>query len=188
MKESATLYASSPSKQLALTAMFAALCFIGTIVIVIPMPFGFFNLGDVFVLLAGWCLGPLYGGVAAAVGSSLADIVAGFPLYAPATFFIKGLDAIVAYLVWLLLKKVIRNDKLDVLPRAISALAGECVMAIGYFSYECLLYGVSGALAAVLGNVMQGLFGAVLGVALILCLVSIKPMNKLFPHLKKKKE
>ena len=188
MKQSMSLYAFSLSKRLALTAAFAALCFIGTVVIVIPMPFGFFNLGDVFVLLSGWCLGPLYGGVAAAVGSSLADVVAGFPLYVPATFFIKGLDAVLGYFVWFALKTVIRGEKLDVLPRAISAMVGETFMAFGYFSYECLLYGVGGAMAALWGNVMQGLFGMVLATALVVCLSSIKSIRKLFPLLKKKKD
>ena len=89
----------SLSKRLVFTALFAALCTVGTVVISIPLPFGYFNLGDVFVLLSAWLLGPLYGSIAAAVGSALADILLGFPVYAPATFLIKGIDALVAYTV-----------------------------------------------------------------------------------------
>lgn len=51
----------SVAKRLAFSAVFAALCCVATVVIVVPLPYGYFNLGDVFVLLAGWCLGPLYG-------------------------------------------------------------------------------------------------------------------------------
>ena len=53
----------SAAKRLAFTALFAALCCVGTMFIVIPLPHGYFNAGDVFVLLAGWCMGPVFGGV-----------------------------------------------------------------------------------------------------------------------------
>lgn len=56
----------SIAKRLAFSAVFAALCCVATVVIVVPLPYGYFNLGDVFVLLAGWCLGPLYGAAAEA--------------------------------------------------------------------------------------------------------------------------
>ena len=56
----------SAAKRLAFTALFAALCCVGTMFIVIPLPHGYFNAGDVFVLLAGWCMGPVFGSVAAA--------------------------------------------------------------------------------------------------------------------------
>lgn len=105
------------AKNLAFAAVFAALCFTGTFVIVIPLPYGYFNAGDVFVLLAGWCLGPVYG-AAAAVGSSLADVLSGFALYAPATFVIKGADALVAWAVYRAIRRLISAERLDFLPRA----------------------------------------------------------------------
>lgn len=106
------------AKNLAFAAVFAALCFTGTFVIVIPLPYGYFNAGDVFVLLAGWCLGPVYGSVAAAAGSSLADVLSGFALYAPATFVIKGADALVAWAVYRAIRRLISAERLDFLPRA----------------------------------------------------------------------
>ena len=106
MKETIFLKNLTSAKRIAFSSLFAALCCIGTVVVQIPAPQnGFFNVGDVFVLLSGWFLGPLYGSLAAAIGSALADVIVGFPLYAPATFLIKGLDAAVAYLVWALFKK-----------------------------------------------------------------------------------
>ena len=104
MRKTVCLRSISPSKRLAFTALFAALCAVSTVVIVIPLPNGFFNTGDVFVLCSGWFLGPLYGPLAAAVGSALADIWCGFVLYAPTTFIIKGMDAFIAYLVWRFIK------------------------------------------------------------------------------------
>ena len=62
----------SAAKRLAFTALFAALCCVGTMFIVIPLPHGYFNAGDVFVLLAGWCMGPVFGGIAAGLHNNLA--------------------------------------------------------------------------------------------------------------------
>lgn len=181
MKQTASLHAFSQSKHIAFCALFAALCAVGTIVIVVPMPYGYFNAGDIFVLLSGWCLGPVYGAISAGVGSALADIWSGYAVYAPATFFIKALDALVAYFVWRALKKVFKKGR--ELPRLLSALAGESVMALGYFIFECFLYGIVGASAAIVANVLQGLCGTILATLLIALLGKNKSVQKLFPHL-----
>lgn len=183
MKKALSLQAFSLSKQLAFTALFAALCCVGTIVISIPLPFGYFNVGDVFVLLSGWCLGPLYGSIAAAVGSALADIIGGYPIYAPATFLIKGVDAFIAYMVWVLLKKFIKKESLDFLPRLGGAVLGETWMIFGYFLYEGILYGFVAATGTLLGNFLQGIFCLVCGVALIAALYPIKAVRGFFPAL-----
>ncbi len=183
MKNSAKLSRSSISKQIAFSAAFAALCTVGTAVIAIPLPFGYFNLGDVFVLLAGWCLGPLYGATAAAVGSALADVVTGFPLYAPATFFIKGCDALLAYALWSAMQRFSQGKLPDCLARTLSAFAGEAAMVLGYFAYESILYGWSGALASVGGNCAQGCVGIVLAVIVVCILSSVKGISRLFPRL-----
>ena len=47
-------------KKLVLSALFAALCTVMTLVIQVPSPMqGYVNLGDCAVLLAAWVLGPL---------------------------------------------------------------------------------------------------------------------------------
>ena len=156
MKKTCILHAYSPSKKLAFTALFSALCCIGTVVIAIPLPNGYFNVGDVFVLLAGWILGPFYGSVAAAVGSALADVVSGYAIYAPATAIIKGGSAFLAYMVCLFLKKIFKKDSLDPIARLFSALLAETFMVIGYLLFESLLYGWGGAVLALSGNLLQG--------------------------------
>ena len=66
--------------RLVLSALFAALCTVMTLVIQVPSPVqGYVNLGDCAVLLAAWALGPLYGGAAAGTGSMLADLLSGYP-------------------------------------------------------------------------------------------------------------
>lgn len=184
MNKHALLKGLSLSKQISFTALFAALCCVSTLIITIPLPTsGYFNTGDVFTLLSAWFLGPLFGSIAAGLGGALADTFSGFILYAPATLFIKALDAFVAYLVWAFFKKIIKKEALDGCARAISAIVGECVMVLGYFLFECILYGVIGASANVIGNLLQGVCCLVLATALCSALYPVKPVRKFFPFL-----
>ena len=84
--------------------MFAALICVATMIIKLPSPIGgYINVGDGIVLLCGWTLGPMYAFFVAGIGSALADIFAGYILYAPATFVIKGLMALFAWIAFLTL-------------------------------------------------------------------------------------
>lgn len=154
------------AQTIAFTAVFAALVCLATFVSV-PLPFGYFNLGDIFVLLSSWCMGPVLGAVASGVGSALADILMGYVVYAPATLIIKAGIALAAYFSYVFLGKLL--SKYELVPRAISALLGECVMVGGYFLYECFVlgYGV-GAVASLPGNATQGVAAVVIATALII--------------------
>ena len=90
------------TRKLVYAALFAALTCVMTMIVKIPVPAtgGYVNLGDCVVLLAGWVLGPMYGGAAAGLGSMLADLVSGYPLYAPGTFVIKACMAVCAWAVF----------------------------------------------------------------------------------------
>ena len=71
-----------------------------TMAVRIPSPTkGYLNLGDLAVLLSGWLLGPLYGSIAAGVGSALADLFAGYPVYVPGTLLVKAAMALIVSLV-----------------------------------------------------------------------------------------
>ena len=85
-------------RKLVLSAMFAALCCVATMIVQIPTVAGYTNLGECMCLLAGLVLGPWYGFFAAGIGSGLADLLAGYAHYVPGTFIIKGLVALVAAL------------------------------------------------------------------------------------------
>ena len=91
-----------------------ALVCVSTYALAFPLPIGgYFNVGDVFVLLAGWLLGPWYGAVAAGLGASLADVFLGYTVYAPATFLLKGGVAILAWAVYAVTKKMISKEPLE---------------------------------------------------------------------------
>ena len=65
------------AKMLVTTALFVALNYVATSLLVIPTPGGgYLNLGDTIVLLGAYLLGPVYGAVAAGLGPALADLLA----------------------------------------------------------------------------------------------------------------
>lgn len=174
------------TKKLVFTAMFAALCCVATYLIVIPIPggFGYVNLGDIFVLMAGWCLGGVYGAVAAGVGSALADLWSGYLIYAPATLVIKAAMSIAGYYLYTVFKKFIKKDGLDFLPRLFAAVVAELIMAFGYFVFEWILYGFSAAIAGIPFNLLQGACCMVCVVALVSALYPMPAMRRIFPALK----
>lgn len=149
--------------RLILTAVLAALTCVATM-LHIPTVNGYANLGDCLVLVCAWTLGPVYGTLAAAIGSALADIILSYVIYAPATFVIKGLMALSAYFVYILLSSPLKLSK--IISLILGAISAEAVMILGYFAFECILYGAGGGLASILTNAMQGVVGAIGGVLL----------------------
>lgn len=161
------------TRVLVTSSLFAAIICLSTTIIIIPLPNGFANLGDCFVILAGALLGPVWGTLAAAVGSALADLFLGYTVYAPATFVIKGL---MAYLVWVLFFKV----KAPLAVRVpLCGIAAETVMVGGYLAFEWALYG-AGAIASVAGNAIQGGIAAVAAGVLLPLIVKNKVLSRVF--------
>ena len=162
---------NSNTKKLVMAALFAALACIATMVVMIPSPLkGYINLGDCIVLLAGWKLGPKYGFLAAGLGSGLADMFAGYMLYAPATFVIKGLMAVVAFYMFAILQKMINKAT----ARISSAIVAEALMVIGYFGFEGVLYGFLPAAVNIPANAVQGVAGVIVGCILIKLFEKVK--------------
>ena len=184
MNKIITLKGLSVAKRLTFTALFAALCCVSTVLITVPLPgSGYLNTGDVFVLLSAWCLGPIYGVVAAGVGSALGDLVLGYAIYAPATLLIKSASAFLSYAVYALLKRCVQKRKWDTFLRLPAAVLGELVMIVGYFLYESILYGVFGAIPNLLGNGLQAVGCTVCALVIITALYNVKSVRNLFPPL-----
>jgi len=170
----------SPIKKIVLTALFAALTCIATMIIRIPTPTnGYLNLGDVFVLTSGLLLGPLYGTLAAGIGSCLADLFAGYLIYVPGTLIIKALTAFVASLIHKLITG--KKEKYNLFSLISACVTGELFMVIGYLLYEAALPGINlaAALLSVPGNLMQGLAGVVICIPLIKLLKTAKITEKI---------
>lgn len=163
------------TKKLIFAALFAALTCVATMVIKIPTPLGgYIHAGDAVVVLAAFLLGPLWGALAAGLGSALADIISGYVLYAPGTFVIKAVVALLAG--WILSRRFIKNEFAKSL---VAGIIGEVVMVGGYMLYEAVFMGFGVAAAANIPmNSIQGAFGAVAGAALYIALSKTNYFNK----------
>ena len=80
-------------RTLSMAALFAALCYIGFTYCKIDIPVGMektaFHLGNVFCVLAALFLGGMWGGMAGAVGMTIADLTTAYVTSAPKTFLLK---------------------------------------------------------------------------------------------------
>lgn len=159
------------TQKIIIAAMLAALACVATMIIKIPSPMkGYLNLGDCVVLLSGWVLSPVYGFLAAGLGSALADLFSGYVIYAPATFVIKGLMAVAAYYIF----KLIQNKLGNLSSRIVSGMVAELIMVLGYFVFEGFLYGFVPSMVNIPANAMQGIAGLIIGILLIKVFERIK--------------
>ena len=152
------------TQKIAIASMLAALVCVATMIIKIPSPLkGYINLGDCVVLLSGWLLPPGYSFLAAGIGSALADVFSGYAVYAPITFAIKGLMAVVIYFC----KKVLK-DKIGKIPvLIIGGIPAEILMIAGYYVFEGFMYGFEASLVNIPPNAVQGVAGMLFSIALV---------------------
>lgn len=143
-------------RKLTYGGLMGALVFLGTYILAFPIPNGYLNLGDGIILISSVILGP-FAAFPAAVGSILADIAAGYAIYVPFTFVIKGLVAFVPAI-------ILRNKKLTWKALIVPFAIAELIMVAGYFIADTILWDLGG-IAAVPFNLLQGTFGLIIGVA-----------------------
>ena len=153
-------------RKLVFGAFFAAVIFLGTFVIKIPIPNGYIHFGDGFIYVAAALLPIPYAMAAAAVGGLLADLIAGFAAYAPFTAVVKLLIALVVGL-------IARNNAfvgrlrghstqtVGFVPLIAASIAGGAVNVGGYFATDCILYGLAAAVSSCPMNCLQSAFGIV---------------------------
>lgn len=152
------------TKQIVYIGLFAALVCISTLSIQVPTPTGgYIHLGDGLVILCGILLGPIAGGLAAAIGSMLADMLTGYFIFAPATFVIKGLAAVICGLMYYTITKH--------LPRQLKVLCCSVVAGVivtgGYFVFEIFIKGVAIAVTGIPSNIFQSIGGMILSNILV---------------------
>ena len=108
-------------------------------------------------------LSPAYAFLAAGIGSALADLLSGYVVYAPVTFIIKGLMAIIAFYSFKLLNKKFGN----IVCRITSGIVAEIIMVLGYYIFEGFMYGFGPSAVNIPANSIQGVAGIIIGVILI---------------------
>ncbi|MFX0137517.1 MAG: ECF transporter S component [Candidatus Hodarchaeota archaeon] len=159
--------------------IFSALICILTMVISIPIPAtqGFINIGDAGVMFTGLVFGPFIGGISGGVGSALADIFLVYPIYAPATLIIKGLEGFVIGLISNPKQNYIKFNYRDI----IAVVVGGLIMVFGYFIYEIILWGFASALyEVILNGIIQ--FGITGLISLLIILAVRKNIIQSFPQ------
>lgn len=147
-----TLSAREKLQRLAQAGLLAALCYIGFTFFKFDIPIGpektAFHLGNVFCVLAALLLGGYWGGLAGAVGMTLADLTTSYVTSAPKTFLLKlCIGLIVGFVAHTIFKLSKTHKPKYVL--GVTILASACGMIfniiadplVGYF-YKTYLLGV----------------------------------------------
>lgn len=162
-KQNAVTYSRADrTKRLAYAALFAALAYIGFQFFRFDISVGgektAFHLGNTFVVLAALFLGGTWGGVAGAVGLTIADFTSGYVTSAPKTFFLKLCIGLIVGLVAHTILHISRAQSRQKIVRA-SLVAAICGMAfnfvadplVGYF-YKQYLFGIPQDIAKALAK------------------------------------
>ena len=166
---------ASKTKLMVLTALFAAMTCVATLSLHIPTPGtgGYIHPGDALVVLSGILLGPIYGGLAAGLGSCLSDLLSGYMIYVPITFIVKAVIAIVCYFVY---HKLLAKVSSVIVKGIITGCFSTFLVAAGYCFFEYFIYG-AGAFASIPANLIQGVSGLVISTLLL-------PLLKQIPDFK----
>ena len=143
-------------------AMITALAYIGFQFLRIDIPVGTertaFHLGNTFVVLGALLLGGGWGGVAGALGLTLADLTSGYVTSAPKTFILK---LVIGLLVGLVSRRIFHIEREDTPKRqslvalvsSAAALGVNVVLdpLFGYF-YKTYIFGIPQDMSAALSK------------------------------------
>lgn len=180
------------TRTLAMAALFAALCYIGFTYCKIDIPVGTektaFHLGNVFCVLAALFLGGLWGGMAGAVGMTIADLTTAYVTSAPKTFLLKlGIGLIcglIAHRVFQLSQD--RKRKLPLSVATVLSCAGGMAFNIvadplvGYF-YKTYVLGVPQQAASIwvkIGAVTTSVNALIAVIAATVLYLALRPALK----------
>lgn len=165
-----------------MTALMIAIITVSIMFIKVPILFtqGYVHLGDAMIFMAVLVLGWKNGAIAAAIGGALGDILGGFPIWAPWTFGIKGIMAIV---MGLLISYAVKKKWITIGGIPLGAIIGMVLAGIvdvaGYYFAEGIMYGNwAAALLGIPWNIGQFAVGLV--IAWVLTAALMKTSAKKF--------
>lgn len=179
--------------RLVLTALMAALCYVAFTFLKIPIPtFGgdyvALHIGNAFCVLAAILLGGWYGGLAGAIGMTLADILD--PVYitsAPKTFVLKLCIGLIAGFVAHRIAKITQDHDSRYVMKwtliaSIAGLGFNVIMdpIVGYF-YKSYVLGVQADAAKIMSTWAAGVtfINAVAGTVVVVVLyLAVRPVLK----------
>ena len=152
------------AKNMTVTALMAALVFVGTYYLKVPIPAmnGYIHLGDSMIFLAVCIFGKKEGAIAGAIGGALADLISGYTIWMVPTFFIKAIMA--------LIMGVFAERSQKTFGWVFGCLVG-CVFQVAAYSITAgFLFDKSSGFAMVTGNSVQCLGGFIAALAVFTAL------------------
>lgn len=189
--------------KIVITGLMAALCYVAFTFLKIPIPtFGgdmvALHIGNAFCVLAALLLGGWYGGVAGALGMTIADLLD--PVYitsAPKTFFLKLCIGLIAGFIAHHVAHITDNHDTKYVLKwsliaSIAALGFNVIMdpIVGYF-YKNYLLGIESSAAKIMSTWAAGVtfINSVAGtIVVVVVYMAVRPVLKkagLFFHIKK---
>ncbi|HCP15837.1 MAG TPA: ECF transporter S component [Peptococcaceae bacterium] len=161
------------TQRLVTISLMAAIIFVVTYTIKVPIPFssfgGYVNLGDAAIYCCAALLGPAGGFLAASVGSALADVLLGAMVYAPATFVIKGLMGLVCGYI------IMKQKSFKAF--ALASFIGGAIMISGYFVFEYFMMDSAYAMASLPFNAVQWIGGTLAALPTYKIVTKVKSMR-----------
>lgn len=164
-----TTNTTSRTLDLVITSMLIALVFVATLLLNIKLPItangGLVHLGTAMLFIISILFGPKKGAIAGAIGMGLFDLFSGWTLWAPFSFFTRGLQG---YLVGKIAWSKGRNGARGGI-NLVAMIFSIPFMLGGYYICESVLYAnwIAPALS-IPGNIVQNIVGII--VALPACL------------------
>ena len=179
-------------KKITYAGLMAALCYVGYAVFPAVNASGTkVHVGNAFVVLAALLLGGLYGGLAGAVGLSIADITLGYAASAPRTFICKLVIGLIVGLVAHKVAKITGEHKKTYILKwsvlaAIAGLAFNCVFepALKYVWFTLLTPNAEKAASAISALVAVTTYATIIN-AVINSILAVIIYNALRPALNK---
>lgn len=144
----------SKTKEICISGVFAALIFVATFFVKVPVASGYVHFGDTLIYLCAMIIGGPFSVAAAVIGAGLADIIGGYAIYAPATVIIKALIALVFVLFG-------KKEKLFSLRTVILSVVAGLITVGGYFIADMII-AKAYAFVDIPGNIIQAVGSAVL--------------------------
>ncbi|MGG1574532.1 ECF transporter S component [Fictibacillus sp. NRS-1165] len=157
---------TSKTKALVISALFIALTLVATMFINIKLPImgngGLIHLGNVPLFIAAFVFGKKTGAIAGAFGMALFDLISGWTVWAPFTFFIVGAMGFLAGLI----SEKVPGKRVAVNSMAVAAAL--IIKIIGYYFAEVILYSNwIQPFGSIPGNFMQVVIAGIIVVPLV---------------------
>ena len=133
-------------RYLCYSGVLAALVFVCTAFLQIPSHAGYIHVGDAFIFLSACLLPWPYAMAVGIIGGTLADLLTGFAIWAPATLIIKGLSVLAFS----------RKGKIASLRNLLALLPAWILCIGGYYAYEAwITQNALAPLAGMVGSAVQ---------------------------------